>query len=85
MAQSSHPNACSYDKDAPTKVGAKHTPSLVLILCAAFVRGLTQAASLVSRVIKPYRCKIDQKMDVIWEAHTETNLVVWFQKSSFSG
>jgi hypothetical protein len=44
----------SYDRDAPTKVGARHTPSFVLILCAVFVRGLTQAASLVSRVIKPY-------------------------------
>jgi hypothetical protein len=50
-----------YDKDAPTKVGARHMPSLVLILCAVFVRGLTQAASLVSRVVKPYRCRIDQK------------------------
>jgi len=44
----------SYDRDAPTKVGARHTPSFVLIRCAVFVRGLTQAASLVSRVVKPY-------------------------------
>ena len=29
--------SCSYDRDAPTNVGAKHTPSLVLILCRVFV------------------------------------------------
>jgi hypothetical protein len=55
----------AYDKDAPAKVGARHTPSLVLILCALFVRGLTQAASLVSRVVNPYKGRIDQKMNVI--------------------
>ena len=56
---------CSYDKDAPIRVGARHTPSFVLILWADFVIGSTQAASLDSRVAKPFRCRIDQKMDVI--------------------
>jgi hypothetical protein len=51
---------CSYDKDAPTRVGAKHIPSFVLILCTVFVRGLIHAASLVSRVIKPYKGKFIQ-------------------------
>ena len=45
--------SCSYDKEAPTKVGAKQIPSFVLILCAAFVIGSTQAASLVSSVVRP--------------------------------
>jgi hypothetical protein len=44
---------CSYDKEAPTSVGAKQIPSFVLILCAVFVTGSTQAASLVSRVVRP--------------------------------
>jgi len=43
----------NYDKEAPTSVGAKQTPSFVLILCVAFVTGSTQAASLVSRVVRP--------------------------------
>jgi hypothetical protein len=43
---------CSYDKEAPTSVGAKQTPSFVLILCEVFVARSTQAASLVSRVVK---------------------------------
>lgn len=42
-----------YERDAPTSVGAKHTPSLVRILCTLLVTGFTQAASLESRVIKP--------------------------------
>ena len=42
-----------YDKDAPTKLGATQTPSLVRILWTLLVPGLTQAASLVSRVVKP--------------------------------
>lgn len=42
-----------YDKDAPTKVGATQTPSLVRILWTLLVTGLIQAASLVSEVVKP--------------------------------
>ena len=57
--------SCSYDRDAPTRVGAKHTPSLVLILCTDFVRGLTHAASRVSRVVKPYRHGIVYKRNAI--------------------
>lgn len=49
---------CSYDKEAPTSVGAKQTPSFVLILCATFVTGSTKAASLVvakTNKLVPYR------------------------------
>jgi len=42
-----------YEREAPTKVGAMHTPSLVRILCTDFVTGFTQAASCVSKVVKP--------------------------------
>ena len=42
-----------YDKVAPIKVGATQTPSLVRILWTPLVTGLIQAASLVSRVVKP--------------------------------
>lgn len=47
----------SYDKDAPTKVGAIHTPSLVRIRWTLLVSGLIQAASLVSKVVKPGACR----------------------------
>ena len=55
----------AYDKDAPTRVGAKHTPSFVMILCTVFVRGLIHAASLVSRVIKPAKGDIIQKFESV--------------------
>ena len=42
-----------YERDAPTKVGATHTPSLVRILCTDFVTGFIHAASWVSKVVKP--------------------------------
>lgn len=42
-----------YDREAPTRDGAKHTPSFVRILCTLFVDGLTHAASLELSVIKP--------------------------------
>lgn len=42
-----------YDNDAPTNVGATHTPSCVRILCTLLVTGFIQAASLVSRVMNP--------------------------------
>lgn len=42
-----------YDRDAPTNVGATHTPRSVRILCTLFVTGLTHAASCVSRVVNP--------------------------------
>ena len=47
-----------YDKDAPTKVGAIQIPSLVRILWTLLVAGLTHAASLVSRVVKPVDTEI---------------------------
>jgi len=42
-----------YEREAPTKVGATHTPSLVRILCTDFVTGFIHAASCVSKVVKP--------------------------------
>ena len=42
-----------YEREAPTKVGAAHTPSLVRILCTDFVTGFIHAASCVSKVVKP--------------------------------
>lgn len=42
-----------YDSDAPTNVGAKHTPFSVRILCTLFVSWLTHAASFESRVVNP--------------------------------
>lgn len=46
-------NKIIYDKEAPTRVGATQTPSLVLILWTLFVAGLIHAASLLSSVMKP--------------------------------
>ena len=43
----------AHDKDAPTKFGARQTPSFVRILCTVFVSGFTHAASRVSRVMNP--------------------------------
>lgn len=42
-----------HDRVAPMKLGARQTPSFVRILCTLFDTGLTQAASRVSRVVKP--------------------------------
>ncbi len=47
------PSIAIYDKVAPTRVGAVHGPSLVLILCADPVSGFTHAASRVDSVMKP--------------------------------
>lgn len=45
--------SCTYDKLAPTRVCDLQTPSFVLIRCVVLVSGSTQAASSVSRVVKP--------------------------------
>jgi len=50
-----------YDNDAPTKVGATQTPSLVRILWILLVSGLIQAASLVSKVVKPGDAEIGKE------------------------
>lgn len=42
-----------YDKLAPTKLAAAHTPRLVTILCTLPVAASTHAASLFSRVVNP--------------------------------
>jgi hypothetical protein len=47
-----------YDRDAPTNVGATHTPRAVRILCTLCVAGFTQAASLLSSVVKPAHAHI---------------------------
>jgi hypothetical protein len=44
---------CVYDKLAPTRVCDLQTPSFVLIRCVDLVSGSIQAASSVSRVVKP--------------------------------
>ena len=43
-----------YDKLAPTRVGAKHAPSFVRILCTLLLSGSTHAASRFSSVMKSY-------------------------------
>lgn len=42
-----------YDNEAPTNVGATHTPLSVRIRCTLFVDGFIHAASCVSSVVKP--------------------------------
>lgn len=73
-----------YDREAPIRVGATQTPPLVRILCTLLLTGLTQAASLESRVMKPEATAnllITSSSSKIEQAY----LVVLSRRSSFLG
>ena len=53
FASPNYSNTVVYDNEAPTKVGAMHTPSFVRIRWTDWLTGSTQAASWVSSVVNP--------------------------------
>jgi hypothetical protein len=55
FASPNYLNTVLHDNEAPTKVGAMHTPSFVRIRWVDLLTGSTQAASRVSSVVKPER------------------------------